>query len=263
MKSRFTITLPPELLAKVDNLVDKKDIRNRSHAIEHLIRTSLPPTVNTAVILAAKNSASILKIDSQPLINLTLSHLHKFGIKHVIIAGGSHTAKIKAIITPLPGQSIDYLAEPKPLGTAGVIKRLASSLRHRFLVVHGDILTSLNLKDFIAFHETERTLATIAVKPRLSEKNYGKVLLQGNRIIEFVGPENNQAISLVNTGIYLFEPQVTDLISATPPVYLETDLFPKLASTKQLAGFFFQGVWFDISNPTNYRQALKRWQERR
>ena len=55
-KARLTITLPSDLLAEIDRLIDKQKVRNRSHAIELLLRESLKPTVSTAVLLAGGSS---------------------------------------------------------------------------------------------------------------------------------------------------------------------------------------------------------------
>ena len=51
-KARLTITLSPQVLEKVDALVNGITVRNRSHAIETLVKKSLSPSVTSAVILA-------------------------------------------------------------------------------------------------------------------------------------------------------------------------------------------------------------------
>ena len=49
-RERLTITLQKTILAKVDALIDKTKIRNRSHAIEYLITQNLTPKISQAVI---------------------------------------------------------------------------------------------------------------------------------------------------------------------------------------------------------------------
>ena len=102
-------------------------------------------------------------------------------------------------------------------------------------------------------------MATVAVKPRDAEHRYGKLLLKGNKITAFSQPEESDGISIVNTGVYLLQPEALGLIDTGQPANFETDLFPRLANMGELSAYFFQGVWFDISTPETYRQAEQRW----
>jgi NDP-sugar pyrophosphorylase family protein len=111
----------------------------------------------------------------------------------------------------------------------------------------------------MAFHLQEKTLATMAVKPRDAEKKYGKVMLQGNRITEFSEKGSSEGISIINTGVYLFHPDVLKLIGEDTPAQFEVDVFPKLAALNELSAFLFQGIWFDISDSESYLGAKSRW----
>jgi len=266
-KARLTITLSRDILRQIDRMIDNKTVRNRSHAIELLLRQSLLSIVTTAVILAggennSGNNPPLLPIDNSPLILITIRHLISFGIKTIHILAGINEPDLRKILEASPhlGATIKFHKEDLPLGTAGAVKSIEDQLAYEpFIVLNGDILTDINLADFIAFHKNENTLATIAVKPRDAERNYGKVTLQGNKIRDFSETNHNHGISIVNTGIYLFQPEVLKLIDSGQPAQFEQDIFPKLAAINELSAFFFQGIWFDISPPDNYRLALRRW----
>lgn len=269
MKSRLTITLPKDILKKVDRTIDGKDIRNRSHAIEHLIRKSLSPSLKAAIILAGgkstrKTPPALISIDGQQLLFIMINHLKKFGVTDFFICAGPWEKSIKQVLLngEAAGINVKYISESKYLGTAGAIKNTQKVIPHEpFLVIHGDVLTSLNIEDFLLFHENEKTLATIAVKPRIAEKKFGKVLLQGNRITDFYEEEGEKGISIINTGVYLFEPEILDLIPDKGSSSLEKDVFPKLASMRELSAFLFQGIWFDISRLRDRKQAIVRWKK--
>jgi NDP-sugar pyrophosphorylase family protein len=271
MKSRLTITLTQDILKRIDRLIDGKDIRNRSHAIEHLIRKSLTPSVKTAIILSGgrterKTPPALTTIDGQQLLFIMINHLKRFGVTDFFICAGPWERDIREVLLngEAAGIIVKYINEAKPLGTAGAIKNAQKAIPHEpFLVIHGDVLTSLNIEDFILFHENEKSLATIAVKPRIAEKKFGKVLLQGNRITDFYEEEGEKGISIINTGVYLFEPEVLDLIPDEVPSSLEKDVFPQLARMGELSAFLFQGVWFDVSRPKDKKEAILRWKEER
>lgn len=269
-KARLTITLPRDLLRQVDRLVDGYNVRNRSHAVETLIRRSLNPVVTTAVILAGGNKSkngrypATQSIRGQKLINITARHFIDYGISELVVLAGDQEPVVRTALGDgvSAGITIRYLREDKPLGTAGALKLAEEFLSYGpFLVVHGDILTNISLPDFVDFHNRENRLATIAVKPRTAEPKYGKVMLQGNRITDFYDEDRSEGISIVNTGVYMFEPEVLSLISEGQIANLESDVFPRLAEMGELSAFLFQGIWFDISAPEDYQLASERWQQ--
>ncbi len=267
-KARLTITLPEDLLNQVDRQIDGYSIRNRSHAVETLIRRSLTPVVATAVILVGGTSkrgelAALQPIHDRRLIHIMVNHLSDYGIRNLIVLAGRQEEAIRNALGDVVGTGITlhYAKEDVQLGTGGALKLAEGYLtRGPFLVVHGDVLSDINLTDFVNFHNNENRIATIAVKPRNAEPKYGKVMLQGNRITDFIDEDRSEGISIINTGVYIFEPEILSLLDEGQVAKLETDIFPRLAEMGELSAFLFQGIWFDISAPENYLLAQERWQ---
>jgi NDP-sugar pyrophosphorylase family protein len=256
-------------LKRVDTLIDKKNIRNRSHAIEYLIEQSLAPSISTAVILAggSKNETAfkpLTVLNTKPLVFYTLDLLKKHGVKNIIIATNDQGKQLQKLLGDGSAYdlSIEYAFEDKPLGTAGAIKNIASLLpkTQPFFVLAGDILTTIDLSELAHFHTQHQGLVTMAVKPRPTQKAYDNVFVQGHTVVSFRASQDDQVVSIVNAGIYIFEPEVlasiNDSTSTSIPVMLETDIFPKLSGSGKVLAFPFQGVWFDISSDDNYQQAL-------
>ena len=270
-KARLTITLSRDLLRQVDRMVDNRTVRSRSHAIESLLRQSLAPAVPSAVILAGGRLKGeipppLTRINGQSLIRQQIDHLHSYGIRTCLIVAGSQEQAIREEVGDgsRSGVTVVYGSEDEPRGTAGALKLAEPHLRGAplFLVLHGDVLTDIDVADFVAFHQKENTLASMAVKPRQAAHSYGKVLLQGNRITDFLGRRENEGVSIVNSGVYLLRPDVLTLIEARQPVNLETEIFPRLAKMGELSAFLFQGIWFDISSPEKHRLAQERWRQK-
>ena len=260
-KARLTITLSHDLLGRLDKAIDGRGLLNRSQAIETLLRRSLRPTVRNAVVLTGgdhgrDHNPAAAHIDGRPLIVHTIQHLVDAGIHSLHILAGADEPELKKLIgTDLFGANIHYVREKHRLGTAGALKLAEPHLDGEpFLVIHGDVLTDIDIAAFIEFHLNEGSMATIAVKPRQSEPHYGQVMLQGNRITQFFesGPAG---VSIVNTGVYLFQPGVFELIEESRTTWLESDVFPQLAEMGELSAFLFQGIWYDISKPKNHKQT--------
>lgn len=252
-KTRLTITLDTDLLARLDTQIDGYHIRNRSHAIELQVQKGLQPTVTTAVILAGGSADSdipaLRRSNDRTVLSVMLEHLKRYGITKVIICPGTGFAAITKVFGDGSqlGLSLQYVEEPKPQGTAGAL-RLAQNLigEQPFLVVHGDVITELNIAEFIQFHLEQGTIATIGVKPRMGEAKYGQAFLQGNKIVTFLQRGTDKGISIVNTGMYVLDQRIFERIPRRGVCKLETDIFPKLAEDGELSAFLFQGLWKEI-----------------
>lgn len=268
-KTRLTITLDNDLLGQVDTLIDNVSVKNRSHAIETLIKDSLTPSVQTAVILAGgtlpgSTNPLLLKLGTGTLFSYTLSMLKKFHIRRVIVCVDSSDKNITKTLGKIEnfGLQVEYSIEKTPLGTGGAVKNAQKLIGPvPFLVIHGDVLTTLNLADLFEFHFNEKALATIAVKPRMGEPKYGQAFIQGNKIVRFLEQGAESGISIINTGVYVFDPKIFDVFPNRADFTLEKDVFPILAGRKQLTASIFQGIWYDVTMSQNYKEAQERWKE--
>jgi mannose-1-phosphate guanylyltransferase/phosphomannomutase len=268
MKQRLTITLSEGTLRKIDAIIDRRQIRNRSHAIEYVIEEALKPKISTALVLAGgpnpKQSPekAMTMLNGKPLILYTLEHLQKFGITKVIIATNSEGKAIEKLLGNGEALHLElvYLYETKPLGTAGAIMAAKAHLPSQpFVVISGDVLTNINLDDMMQFHTIYQGLVTMAIKPRSTEPTYDNVFVQGHTVVDFQKSQADQRVGLVNAGVYIIEPRALELFGSERPLMLEKDVFPRLAQKHTLLAFPFQGAWFDISVDTNYQTALSNW----
>lgn len=263
MRSRVTITLSPDVLSLVDGSIDGKQIRNRSQAVESILASILKPRVTTAVILAGDainrfQAPALTDIGGMPLLGHTLELLISHGFNRVLITTTYPVASLLPITERYRDRiDISLFHESHPLGTGGAVGSLISQLHGTsFLLMHGDIYTSINLKDFVAYFLKERIPALVGTKPRFGKSHYGMLMVEGNKVIEFRNQDTETPISLVNTGIYLFSPQVFSLFSKQQPPYrLEDVILPVLAANGQLSPYTFQGVWFDISREEELMEA--------
>ena len=273
-RTRLTITLKKSILSAVDNSIDGTKIRNRSHAIETLISRSLQPKVNTCLVLAGGRGVNmrpftfempkaLLPVGGKPILEHLLELLVCYNVRNLIFSVGHLGERIEQHFGngEKYGVKITYVREKEALGTAGALVFAKKFLKDTsFLVVHGDILIDINLNDFIAFHEENSSLATIAVTSVLDPSNYGEITLHGTRIKHFIEKpaKGKQKTQLISSGVYLFNRGIFDYLPAKGKAQLE-DVFPKLAKNNVLLGFPFEGAFFDIGTPQSYEKAIKKW----
>ena len=160
------------------------------------------------------------------------------------------------------GVRMEYSPERKLQGTAGGVRQARAFLQGgTFLVASGDGLTDLDLEAFLRFHQRKRALASIALFPAADPSPFGVALLnRQERIVGFQEkPPLGQAKSnLVNTGIYLFEPEIFDLIPQEGPYDFGRELFPKLVQLEApFYGYQMQGYWSDIGSIAAYQESCQ------
>lgn len=271
-RRRLTITLREELIRRIDEVIDGVKIRNRSHAIEYFLSQILSPKVTQAVILAGGEGVkmrpltleipkALILVSGRPIIEHTIELLRNAGIREIIICVGHLGEKIKEAIGngQKYGVKIIYSREEKALGSFGALINAKELLtRKPFLVINGDVLVSLNLTEFINFHNEDKYIGTIALTNASETKGYGTVLLRGEKILDFIKTTSNKASNLIDGGVYILNPEIFNFIAKKGKVNLE-EVFPKLAKGGKLAGFSFEGPWFEVSTPKNYERAIREW----
>jgi len=273
-RDRLTITLKEDLLQRLDSIVDGVKIRNRSHAIEFLLSQSLTPKVTQAVILAGGEGVRLrpltlevpkclIPVSGRPLIEYTIEMLREAGIRDIILATGHLGEKIEEELGNGKkfGIKIVYSKEKKPLGSGGALRDAKNLLLPQpFLVINADILTKINLTEFINFHQEDNYIATMALSNAINTKGYGTVLLRGEKILNFLKSGSLKPSQLIDAGIYIFNPEIFNFFPDKKRISLE-EVFSKLAGEGKLAGFPFEGSWFEISTPKNYERAIKEWKK--
>jgi len=274
MRSRITITISEDLLEQVDETIDNRTIRNRSQAIESLLRQTVSPKITTAVILAGGSTTphpqtgelipkALVPIKDSPVLEHTLLLLKQYNFSEVIICSSSESmVAIKQAIRKMDVSSlkIKFSEETEKLGTGGALKHAIPLIPEKpFLLLHGDILTNINLIELINFYLNSDVKAVIATKPRPGRVSYGRVFLEGSHVINFQVPEEEAPISLVNTGIYVFDYSVLAMLSDKKNFKIEDTLIPNLVKQEEVAGSVFQGIWFDVSESETYDEANQRW----
>lgn len=157
------------------------------------------------------------------------------------------------------GVKLQYFIEESPLGTAGSVKNAQAFLDQPFLVISGDALTDFDLTKIMAFHQEKKAAVTIALTKVPSPLEYGVVITDEQGCIrQFLEkPSWGEVFSdTVNTGIYVIEPEVLNLIPQSAGFDFSKDLFPLLLEKGfPIYGCVVPGYWCDVGNFNQYQQA--------
>jgi mannose-1-phosphate guanylyltransferase/phosphomannomutase len=147
------------------------------------------------------------------------------------------------------GVNIEYVQAQEDYGTAGAVKNAQSLLDDRFLVISADVLTDIDLKGACDFHTNNQARATMVLARMENPLAYGVVITkEDGRISRFLEkPTWGEVFSdTVNTGIYILEPGVLDLIPAKQDFDFSKDLLrlhnPQLLEGRGQPGGIFPGA---------------------
>ena len=194
-----------------------------------------------------------------PFLTYQIEFLKKAGIKEIVFSLGYRPQDIRKVYGN--GKrlkvKIHYALEKEPLGTAGAIKNAEKFVKGSPVVVlNGDILTDIPLKNMIAFHYKKKNLATLGLARVKDPTPYGLVLLDSKfRILKFLEkPKPDEVVAdTINAGVYVFENRILDFIPPSVNYSSEKGLFPGLLKAKvPFGGYVWKGYWQDIGTPRKY-----------
>ena len=177
----------------------------------------------------------LVPIGNTPLIELQLRYLKRANIQNVIVCTGYKTEMIENYINTKDMKiNIKFSIEESPLGTGGAIKKAGNLITgESFLVLNGDILTGIDLKQLV---KAPNSIAAIELKT-----GFGVLEIDGNTITRFKEKKPIQGVWM-NAGIYHLQ---RDIIKDLPSVGdIERTLFPEYAKAGNLHVIKFSDTWW-------------------
>ncbi len=152
------------------------------------------------------------------------------------------------------GVKLDYSREEQPLGTAGPIS-LISKLNETFLVMNGDLLTTLDYSAMWKFHKERGAIATLASYPREVKIDLGVIESEDGWVTNYIEKPSFQYA--VSTGIYIFEPAVLQYVERDVRVDLPDLVLRLMQDGKKVNVYNFDGYWLDIGRHDDYDSAIQ------
>jgi NDP-sugar pyrophosphorylase family protein len=202
----------------------------------------------------------LMPIGDMPILEVILRQLKHFGFSDITLAVGHLASLLEAYFGrgEKYGLKISYSYEDQPLGTAGPIA-LVDDLTDPFLVMNGDVLTSLDYRGIIEFHNRTGAVATIACCQKDVRINLGVLATgDGDRLLDYI--EKPTLSYRVSMGIYLFGRRVLRFLNGADPADLP-DLIKRLISNGQSISLYqFDGYWRDIGTVEDYEQAQREFE---
>jgi len=198
----------------------------------------------------------MIKLADQPVLEIIIQQLMTFGIDHIFISTNYLGEMIQNYFKDGSqlGCKIQYIEEPKELGTVGSIKIASKQFTEPFIVMNSDILTKCPMNRLYEFHQAQGNTLTVAVKKYLNRVPYGVVEIDPTSQVKSLIEKPSREY-LINSGIYIISPECLQHIPEDTQFDM-TDLINNLLESGQKVGAYpFDAYWTDIGNINDYERA--------
>jgi NDP-mannose synthase len=205
----------------------------------------------------------LMPVGDTPILEVVIRQLRHYGVEEIVMAVGHLAELLMAYFGDGEkfGLRITYSREKEPLGTAGPLA-LVSGLDESFFVMNGDVLTTLNYTEMLAFHRQRGAAATIASHQRDARIDLGVIESDaGGWITNYI--EKPTLHYQVSMGIYLFEPSVLRFVEQGKRLDFPDLVLKLVAAGEKVQVYPYTGYWLDIGRPDDYERATAEFERLR
>jgi NDP-mannose synthase len=203
----------------------------------------------------------LMPIGDRPVIDVIMRQLVSAGVESITISVGHLGNLLESWVRAQHsyGVPISFLYEDEPLGTAGALEKLDTP-DGPFLAMNGDILTTLDFLDLAREHSRHDAIATMAVRTRQVEIQYGVVHADEAGMVAELDEKPTLEYT-VSMGVYAFQPKILQLIESGEPIDFPDLLLRAISRGHRVRVWHFDGYWRDIGNRDDYEAALTEFAE--
>lgn len=211
---------------------------------------------------------ALATVNGVPLLERNIRFLQSFGINDFVINIHHFGDQIVDFLRKNDnfGAKIEISDERGELLETGgglVFARKFLDFQEDFLIMNADILTDLNVSEFVKYHQEKKDFATLAVSDRKSSRKLlfnSEMVLRGwlnvetgeQRLAEF----NKGFKALAFSGIHCINPEIFNIIKRTGKFSIMEE-YLDLMHTEQIQGFEHHGILIDVGRPESVLEAEK------
>ena len=222
---------------------------------------------NTVVIMAGGKGTRLdlftkilpkplIPIGEKPIIEHIIDNFCKCGFTRFLISLNYKAEMIKMYFSDNGyNYEVDYIEEDDFLGTAGALSLGRNRLNDTFIVSNCDVIIDTNLDRLFSFHKENKNHATILSTVRNIKIPYG-VLKTNNADLEEI-IEKPEYHFIINSGIYVLEPEIIDLIPKNQAMDMPDLLLAAKEKGLKVQIYPMTCSWFDVGEWGEYKRAIE------
>jgi UDP-glucose 4-epimerase len=202
----------------------------------------------------------LMPVGEHSILEIVVEQLAGCGVEKVTFCVGYLSHLIHAVFRRRDNGhvKISYVHEEEALGTAAPL-RLVKGLGKTFIVMNGDVLTTLDFRDLVRHHHECGNVLTIATHERAIKIDYGMLEVDAAASVRRFR-EKPEIVSAVSMGIYVMERSVLKYIPEGRHFDFPELVQALLAAGQPVGAYRYPGPWFDIGRHEDYEEAVAAWE---
>ena len=198
----------------------------------------------------------LVPIGEKTMIEIIMDEFKKYNIHNFYLTVNYKKELLKAYFSDDSNYGLTFIDEPEFLGTAGSLKLIGKKFKNPFFVVNCDILIKCDYSEIVEFHTKNNYALTMVASMQHIQIPYGVCEIEtGGELLKI--DEKPNLDFLVNTGLYLLNPEVTEYIPKNKFFHI-THLMETLKKNGLKVGVFpiSEKSWIDIGQWEQYKSSL-------
>ena len=195
----------------------------------------------------------LIPIGDTPIIEILVKQLQKRCFDNIVVTLNYKPGMIRTVLNRY---DLNYYEEDEPLGTLGCLPFL--DLEDTFLVIHADVLSTINYRRVYEYQHFSDSIATIGVVQQKEKIHLGVVdLSEDGDVVDF--REKPLYHFKAFMGVSAYSKRILDFIPKGKAFGLDDMIYSLLDAEERIQGFLFNGLYFDVGRPDLYEKAARRY----
>ncbi|MBS3925276.1 MAG: nucleotidyltransferase family protein [Nitrosarchaeum sp.] len=198
----------------------------------------------------------MLPLGEKPILEHLIEWTQKNGIKSIVLCVSYLRKTIEDYFEDGKrfGVNIEYAVSNKPLATAGQLKTAEEFIDDTFVCMYGDSIFDFNLRNMIKQHKQKKSFVTMNLYEYKTHLPYGVIeTTKTGKVVTW--NEKPEITANVNTGCYVMEPEIMELIPKNIPYGMDDVIRKAMVKNKLVSSVLSKKGFLDIGNKATYRKA--------
>ena len=203
----------------------------------------------------------LLPIGEKAVLEIQIEHLKQHGFDEVYLATNYKSNYIENFFGDGSRYGVKLIIskEEKQLGTAGPLTLLKSELTEPFILMNGDILSSINFTDFYNFAIKRDSVLSISIKKMIMPYSFGNIFFNEDIVTGI--EEKPDIVTYALAGIYMMKPEIMNFIPDNEYYGMDSLIKNMLSAKSPISKYELNDYWLDIGRVDDFESAQKDFKE--
>lgn len=231
------------------------------------IRASKKKNINVPLVIMAGGKGTrlwpytdilpkpLIPIDGITITEQIMNRFSEYGCNDAYIIVNYMKDFIKAYFNEKAvGQTVHFIEEEKFLGTGGGLKYIKGLINETFFMTNCDVLIDCDYAKILDFHKEHKNTITMICAKKNMVIPYGTVEIDDKQ--QILSLKEKPAIEYnINTGVYLIEPELLDLIPENESIHFPQLIELAMRNSQKVGTYIIDGEqWMDMGQMEELQQ---------